>query len=296
MSDRLQQLRVFIRAADSGSFSRAASELGLTQPSVSRVVSELEQRLGVKLLLRTTRQVTLTDAGVTLLERARAILADLDEAEDAARGIDSLQGVVRLAAPVLYGTMRVVPHLPELLERHPGLRLSLTIADHFQDLVADGVDIAIRTGKLPDSTMGSRRLETIQRYIVAAPRYLEKRGIPQNPADLAEHDCIGGPGGFGLNSWVFTREATVTSVNVSGRVQTLSGPGVISSVLAGMGIAMSSHLACREAIKSGALVRLLGDYALAPVDVTAVFPQGPRPSPKVRAIVDFLATRIAAQR
>ena len=201
MNDRLQALTVFIRAAESGSFSRAARELGLTQPSVSRIIAELETRLGVKLFLRTTRQVTLTDAGATFLERARQILTDLDEAEHAARGVDSLQGLVRLAAPVLYGTLRIIPHLSLLMDQHPGLRVNLTITDHYQDLIADGADVAIRMGKLADSSMGARRLDTLQRYVVAAPSYLAKRGTPHTPADLAEHNCILGPGDFGPLAW-----------------------------------------------------------------------------------------------
>lgn len=296
MNDRLQELKVFIRAAETGSFSRAARELGLTQPSVSRIVSELEARLGVTLLLRTTRQVTLTDAGSVFLERARRILSDLDEAEHAARGVDSLQGMVRLAAPVLYGTLRIIPHLPALLGRHPGLRIDLTIADHHQDLIADGVDIAIRMGRLADSAMGARGFETLQRYVVAAPSYLAERSVPRSPADLAEHDCISGPGSFGSEGWVFTKDATVTSINVDGRVQTGSGPGVIASAVAGLGVAMSTNLAAGAALKSGTLVRLLEEYVMPPVEVHAVFPQGPRPSHKVRSVVEFLAGRIAATR
>jgi DNA-binding transcriptional LysR family regulator len=294
MNDRLQELVVFVRAAESGSFSRAARELGLTQPSVSRIVSELEARLGVKLLLRTTRQVTLTDAGSAFLDRARQILADLDEAEHAARGVDSLQGLVRLAAPVLYGTLRIIPHLPLLMDQHPGLRVNLTIADHYQDLIADGADVAIRMGKLADSSMGARKLDELQRYVVAAPAYLAKRGVPHTPAELAEHDCIFGPGGFGAHAWEFTRRATVTSVNVHGRVQTHSGPGVIASAIAGLGVALSTDLAAAEAMRNGTLVRLLEDYEMPPVEVHAVLPQGPRPSPKVRGVVEFLAARIGA--
>ena len=294
MNDRLQELLVFVRAAESGSFSRAARALGLTQPSVSRIVSELETRLGVKLLLRTTRQITLTDAGSTFLERARQILADLDEAEHAARGVDSLQGLVRLAAPVLYGTLRIIPHLPLLMDQHPGLRVNLTIADHYQDLIADGADVAIRMGKLVDSSMGARRLDELQRYVVAAPAYLARRGVPHSPAELAEHDCIFGPGGFGANAWEFTRSAAVTSVNVRGRVQTHSGPGVVASAIAGLGVALSTDLAAAEAMRNGTLVRLLEDYEMPRVEVHAVFPQGLRPSPKVRALVEFLAERIRA--
>ncbi|MCS6766555.1 MAG: LysR family transcriptional regulator [Candidatus Protistobacter heckmanni] len=288
MNDRLQELRGFVRAAESGSFSRAAAELGLTRPSVSRIVSELETRLEAKLLLRITLQITLTDAGGVFLERARQILADLGEAEHAARGVDSLQGMVRLAMPMLYGAARIIPFLPALLERHPGLRMHLTIDDSYQDLIADGVNIAIRAGKLADSGMGARRIDTLHRYIVAAPSYLAKRGTPRTPADLAEHDCISGAGSLGPESWMFAKDATITSVNIQGRVQTYSTPGALSLAIAGLGIAVSSNVAAGEALKIGSLARLLQDYELPPIEVHAVFPQGPRPSPKVRAVVDFL--------
>jgi DNA-binding transcriptional LysR family regulator len=295
MTDRLQELQVFVRAAESGSFSRAARELGLTQPSVSRILSALEKRLGVQLLLRTTRQVTLTEAGAAFLDRARQIQADLDEAEHAARGVDSLQGTVRLAVPILYGTVRVIPHLSALLDLHPGLKIDLTVADHFQDLIAEGADIAIRIGKLADSSMGGRLLESLQRIVVAAPSYLTQRGRPHTPPDLAAHDCILGPGAFGGgDAWTFTRDRTALSVQVRGRMRTQSGPGVLSSARAGLGLAITSRIAADEAIRQGELIRVLEDYSLEPVAVNAVFPAGPRPSPKVRAVVEFLAQRIAA--
>jgi DNA-binding transcriptional LysR family regulator len=151
MNDRLQELTVFVRAAESGSFSRAARELRLSQPSVSRIVGALETRLGVKLLLRTTRRVALTDAGALFLERARQVLAELEDAEDAARGIDSLRGTLRLAMPVVYGTREIIPRLPEFLRRHPLLRVDMTVSDERQNLVAEGADVAIRLGKLEDS-------------------------------------------------------------------------------------------------------------------------------------------------
>src|SRR5215475_8973707 len=172
MSDRLQELAVFVRAAESGSFSRAARELGLSQPSVSRIISELEARLGVTLLLRTTRRISLTDAGTLFLERARDILFDIENAEDAARGLDSLRGVVRLVIPVIYGTREIIPRLAKFLAIHPLLRLELSVADDRQDLVAEGADVAIRMGELDDSSFGARRLVTLQRMLVASPAYL----------------------------------------------------------------------------------------------------------------------------
>jgi DNA-binding transcriptional LysR family regulator len=289
MSDRMQELAVFVRAAEGGSFSRAARELGLSQPSVSRIVGELEARLGVTLLLRTTRRITVTDAGALFLDRAREILADIEDAEDAARGVDSLRGTIRLALPVLYGTREIIPRLPKFLGLHPLLRVEMAVVDARQDLVAEGADVAIRLGDLDDSVFGARKLQTLERMLVASPTYLRARGTPKTPADLASHDCIFGPGNFGRDSWSLRRNGTETSVDVRGRIHTNSGPGVFASVMAGLGIAMASTVMCGAEVEAGLLVPLLRGYRLEPVEVHAVFPGGPRPSAKVRALVDYLA-------
>jgi len=289
MGDRLQEFTVFVRAAESGSFSRAGRELSLSQPSVSRIVSDLEARLGVKLLLRTTRSITLTDAGARFLERAREILAEVEEAEDTARGADSLHGTIRLALPVIYGTREIVPRLPKFLDAHPSLRVEMTVSDEIQNLVAEGADIAIRLGKLADSGFGARKLATLERMLVASPGYLMAHGTPKHPADLAGHDCVIGPGGFGRASWAFKRRNTVISVDVRGRIVTNSGTGVYASVMAGLGVAMVSSVMCRDELESGALTRLLAGYMLDTVEVHALFPGGPRPSAKVRAFADYLA-------
>jgi DNA-binding transcriptional LysR family regulator len=289
MNDRLQELAVFVRAAESGSFSRAGRELGLSQPSVSRIIGDLEARLGVKLLLRTTRRITVTDAGTLFLDRAREILAELEDAEDAARGVDSLRGTIRLVLPVIYGTREIIPRLPKFLAMHPLLQVEMAVADNRQDLVAEGADLAIRVGELGDSGFGARRLATLERMLVASPEYLKARGTPKTPADLAAHDCIFGPGNFGRDSWSFRRNGSEISVDVGGRIHTNSGPGVFASVLAGLGIAMASSVMWDAEVKAGTLVPLLRAWKLAPVEVHAIFPAGPRPSAKVRALVDFLA-------
>lgn len=292
MSDRLQELAVFVRAAESGSFSKAARELGLSQPSVSRIIGDLETRLGVKLLLRTTRSIAVTDAGALFLTRAREVLADIEDAEDAARGVDSLRGTLRITMPIVYGTRNIIPRLPKFLKAHPFLRVELSVADERQNLVVEGTDVAIRLGPLDDSGFGARKLATVSRFLVAAPSYLAERGTPKTPADLAAHDCIFGPGLFGRTTWSFTRNGAETSVDVRGRITTDSGPGVFASVLAGLGIAMTSPVMAGPEIEAGALVPVLKSYKLAPVDVYAVFPAGPRPSTKVRTLVDFLAEEL----
>lgn len=295
MSDRLQELAAFVRAAETGSFSRVARELGVSQPSVSRMVASLEARLGVKLLLRTTRQVTPTDAGDVFLERARQIIGDLDDAESAARGVDGLGGMLRIAMSVAFGTREAIPLLPAFLRRHPKLRVDLLMSDRTEDLVAEGVDMALRLGRLTDSGFGTRLLGTTPRLAVAAPAYLTERGTPRTPAELSGHDCILGPGLSGRGGWRFARSGTVTSIAPEGRVQAASADGVTACARAGLGIALASRWMCRAELDAGELVPILADYRLDPIELHAVFPGGRRPSLKVRAFSDYLAAALRAE-
>lgn len=295
MSDRLQELSIFARVAESRSFSRAARELGLSQPSVSRIMSELEERLGVKLLLRTTRRVVPTDAGARFLQDVRPLLRGLEEAENAARAADSLSGSLRVAMSVAFGVREVIPILPPFLAAHPRLEVEFVISDDQQDLIAEGVDIAIRVGRLPDSGFGARRLATSPRLVVGAPAYLAARGVPNTLSDLSSHDCVFGPGGSSRTGWTFIRDRAAVPVTVGGRIQTASAEGVIACVKAGLGLAVASVWMCREELASGAVVPVLADYALEPVEAHAVFPGGPHPSSKVRAFVDYLIAMLGKQ-
>ncbi|WP_418459239.1 LysR family transcriptional regulator [Brucella intermedia] len=293
MSDRWQELSVFVRVAECGSFSRAARELRMSQPSVSRIIGELEARLGVKLLLRTTRHLSLTNAGAIFLERAKPVIADLEDAENAARGADSLRGVIRIAMPVMYGTRAVIPCMPLFLAMHPDLRVEITMSDERQNLVTDGVDIAIRVGTLDDSSFGARKLATLKRMVVASPAYLERRGVPNNPADLSNHDCILGLGGVGREDWSFRRSGTVTSVNVQTRFQVDSASGILASAVSGLGICMVSDAMASAELRSGTLCQVLSEYEMKGADIFAVLPGGPRPSAKVKALIDFLIIELA---
>lgn len=294
MSDRWQEMAVFVRVAESGSLSRAARELKVSQPSVSRIISTLEARLGTTLLLRTTRSISLTDSGALYLERAKSLLSEMEEAEQATRGIDSLHGVIRLAMPVLYGTRAVIPALASFLVRHPDLRVEMIMSDARQNLITDGVDLAIRigVGPLDDSTFGARRLARVERLVVAAPAYLSAHGVPTKPVELAEHDCIIQHGLFGRESWRFTRSQAVTSVNVTAKLWINSAPGVLAACVAGLGIALATRVMAGEELDSGQLTQLLVPYRLDPAEVYAVFPAGPRPSAKVRAIVEHLSASL----
>ena len=296
MSDRWQEMAVFARVAESGSLSRAARELSLSQPSVSRIVSALEARLGTTLLLRTTRSVSLTDAGALYLGRARRLLAEMEEAEQATRGLDSLHGVIRLAMPVMYGTRAIIPALAPFLERHPDLRVEIVMSDTRQNLVTDGVDIAIRVGvgPLDDSSFGARKLALVERLVIAAPSYLRLRGSPADPAELAGHACIIQHGLFGRESWRFTRNQTVTAVDVSAKLSINSAPGVLAATVAGMGIALATRVMAGDELRTGQLTQLLEAWQLAPAEIHAIFPAGPKLSAKVRAIVDHLVDSLSA--
>jgi DNA-binding transcriptional LysR family regulator len=293
MTDRWLEIEVFTRVAESGSFSRAAQALGLSQPSTSRIVTGLENRLGVKLLLRTTRNVALTEAGAAFLERARQAAADLEDAEDAARGIDSLRGTLRLAVPIAYGTRAIIPLLPGFLERYPELRVEITMRDERQNLVAAGVDVAIRMGTLEDSTFGARQIASVPRVLVASPAYLARRGVPKTAEDLAFHEAL-------LHEQSFPEQSTLRLfkagmervVTLQGRVKIDAAPGILAAAVAGLGIANVTTVMSAQERHDGSLVQLLPDYALEPLKAFAVFPSGPKPSAKVRALVTHLITAL----
>jgi DNA-binding transcriptional LysR family regulator len=292
MSDRLQELTAFVRAGETGSFSRVARELGVSQPSISRMVASLEARLGVKLLLRTTRHVTPTDAGRVLLERARQILGELDDAENAARGSDSLRGTLRVALSGAFGIREVIPRLPGFTAQHPKLSVDLLMSDRTEDLIAEGADMALRLGPLADSGFGARLLGKAPRLAVASPAYLARRGTPQTPAELARHDCILGPGLSSRSGWSFSRAGRATSVRVEGPIKVASADGVVACAKAGLGIALASRWMCRAELEAGELVTILSSYQLDWVELHAVYPTGRQPSLKARAFSDYFAARL----
>jgi DNA-binding transcriptional LysR family regulator len=293
MNDRLLQLALFVRTVESGSFSKAAREFGLSQPSVSRAIAALERRLGVKLLVRTTRQVSATDAGEALLGRARDALLAIDDAENAARGADRLSGVLRVALPPEYAVRRIVPLLPAFFARHPLLKIDLMMSDRYENLIAEGADLALRIGDLPDSSFVARKLESARRLFIAAPSYLARRGAPMNIADLARHDLISGPIGAGDETWIARRNGQIERQDVSPRIRTRSATGVVACAAAGLGIASASVWMSAAALASGEVVEVLTDYALDPVQAYVIFPAGRRPSQRARAFSDYLEQALA---
>ncbi|GJH00638.1 LysR family transcriptional regulator [Paraburkholderia terrae] len=288
MSDRFQELHVFARAAETGSFSATARELGLSQPSVSRIVSELEARLGTTLLLRSTRNIVPTEAGKAFLLRARKLLRELEEADDEARHVGGLSGVLRVATSAIVGVRTLIPSMPVFLKAHPALRIELLTSDSMQDLIAEGADLAVRFGELEDSGFGARKIGMVPRMLVASPAYLRERGIPATLDELAAHDIVTGPSGPSRETWTFEHDGVPVSIKVHARVFVGAAEGVIACVREGLGIAMAKQWLCEPELQSGQLVTVLDDYRLPSAPIHAVFPEGAQPSQKVRLFTDHL--------
>lgn len=288
MNDRLQQLAIFVRTVETRSFSKVAREFGLSQPSVSRTIAALEGRLGVTLLTRTTRQLSLTHPGEVLLSRAREVLAGVEEAENAARGADELSGTLRIAMPATFGVRQIVPLLPSFLERHSQLKLDLMMSDRYENLVAEGADMAIRFGRQPDSSFVARKLATTRRLFVASPAYIARRGTPKKLADLSRHHLIAGPTDSADQTWTALRKGLSETQPVDPRIRSRVAAGAVACASVGLGITAVSMWMCASELASGQLVEVLTDYRLDPATAFVVFPAGRRPSQKARALSDYL--------
>jgi DNA-binding transcriptional LysR family regulator len=288
MSDRLFALRLFSRVARIGSFSAAGRELGLSQPSASRIIAVLEEEVGVALLTRTTRAVTLTEAGLDYLARIEPLLAALEEADHAARGTGELRGLLRVAASATFAAREVIPRLAGFTRLHPALRIEFVLSDQRQDLISEAVDVALRIGVLNDSNAVARRIGVTHRILAASPTYLERVGTPKIPSDLSTHAVIVGPAGIGSEGWTFRKDGKATSVHAEGQIISNGSEGSTAAAVAGLGIVSTGHLSCRAEITSGSLVRVLPDWAMGSADVNAVLPAGRAAKPSARAFTDFL--------
>jgi len=292
MNDRLAALRLFTRVARTGSFSAAGRELGLSQPSASRIISELERDVGASLFSRSTRAVTLTEAGADYLARIEPILDAIDEADHAARGTGELRGVLRVAVSSSFAVREVIPKLPDFMAHHPALRVDLLMDDRRQDLVGEGIDIALRFGALAESSATTRLLGVAERVLVASPAYLRQAAQPGSPADLVHHAVILGPSGNAPQLWTFTRDGRAISVRVHGRLTASQNEGAVAAATAGLGIVSTGRLGCRTELDSGALVRVLADWGLSPIEIHAVFPAGRAAKMAARAFADHVAASL----
>jgi DNA-binding transcriptional LysR family regulator len=287
MSDHLFVIRLFVRVARRGSFSAAGRELGIPQSTASRTIADLERRIGAALLVRNTRAVTLTEAGADFLSRVEPLLADLEDAEQAARGTGELRGSLRVSLGSSLAVREVIPRMPAFLDTHPALHVDLLLVDHRQDLVTEGIDLALRFGPLADSTATVRHIRAWPRVLAASPHYLKKAGLPRTPADLSAHSIVLGPVSSSAN-WSFRKAGTTTSVRVEGRTRIAGNEGAIAAAVAGIGIVMTSSGSLRREFGEGSLVRVLDDWDLGTLELSAVFAGGRTTKRAARVFTDFL--------
>lgn len=290
MSDLLTLFKTFLRVVETGSFTAVAAEFNTSQPTISRQIAALEERVGALLFQRTTRALAVTEDGRVLYEQARQTL---DSVQQALGSVGRLRlaptGLLRLACPVVFGRLHIVPRLPAFLARHPGVTIDLVMNDGFTDLVEEGIDLAIRIGAIVDPGLIARRIGLTRRVTVASPAYLAARGTPVVPADLAGHDCIVYARLATGNRWKFSGRDGPVSVSVSGRYRVNNSEGVREGVLAGLGIGVVPVWHFTDEIASGRLAVILADFEPKPLPTQAVYPSRRFLAPKVRAMIDFLA-------
>jgi DNA-binding transcriptional LysR family regulator len=287
--DRLAALEIFVRVVDAGSFSAVARRQGVGQPTVSKAVVQLEEWLGVSLLLRSTRSVVPTEAGRAFYERAKRTIEEADEAVMAAQGIaNGLSGKLRVSTSICFGRLHVIPSLSAFLAENPDLELELVLDDRLVDLVNEGVDVALRTGAMPNSNMTARRIAEGRSMVVATPTYLQRHGTPTSPDDLVSHQAIILTRGGGRDSFTFRRADAEVSVSLQGRLKVTQAEGLREAVTCDLGLAVSSEWLFSPELKSGEVVPILEDWSLPTTNLSAVYPAGRLASTKARAFVSFV--------
>jgi DNA-binding transcriptional LysR family regulator len=291
--DRLTTLAVFVKVVDAQSFAGAARDFGLSPAMVSKHVQALEARLGARLLNRTTRRLSLTEIGRGYYQRARQILADLEEADRAASDLQAApRGVLKVNAPFSFGIRHVASAIAAYLTAYPEVTVDVSLNDRYIDLLAEGVDVALRIGRLADSSLIARRLAPIRMVLAAAPAYVARHGQPSAPKDLARHACLLYTYAATADEWRLTGpDGRDEVVRVSGRLLANNGDMLRTAAVDGLGIALLPSFIAGEHVRSGALVRLLPGYAAPEGALYAVYPPGRHLSAKLRSFIDFLATR-----
>ena len=292
--DKLTAMRAFVRVADTGSFSAAARLLGRSKAVVSKQLATLEGALGVQLLVRTTRQVRLSDAGRSYYERCVPLLAELDDIESNVQLSQAApRGVLKVAGPQTFAELHLSAAIREFLQRYPELTIELVLTDRVVDLVEHGFDVAIRVGELADSTLLARRLASSSVVACAAPAYLAKHGVPRTPEQLTEHQLIIDSNFRHPASWRFRRGTRTVNVRASGRLQVNSAVMVRHFLVSGAGIGLCPEFVVRDDLEAGTLVPLLTEFSGYDLGVYAVYPHTRHVPSRVRVFVDFLADYLA---
>ncbi len=291
--DNVSEMEVFVRVVQAKSFSEAARSLGLSPSAVSKQIGRLEDRLGARLLNRTTRQLSLTEIGAAFHERAERIVADIAEAERAVSHLHGApRGLLKVNAPVAFGIDHLAPLLPGFMAGNPEVAVDLSVNDRFVDLVEEGIDIAIRIGELADSSLIARRLAANRRVVCAAPAYLDRRGRPSGTADLKAHNCLVYTYRQQRRDWHFDGPNGHEIVTVSGDLETNNAQVLRMAALGGLGIVLLPLWLVGQDLTEGRLIEVLPQYHVPDSSIYAVWPAGRHLSPKVRAFVDHIATEI----
>jgi DNA-binding transcriptional LysR family regulator len=288
--DRLKQIESFVSVAARGSLTAAANAEGVAPAVIGRRIDALEERLGVKLLVRTTRKITLTHEGSAFLEDCQRLLADLANAEaSVSAGGVKASGYLRVTAPAGFGRRHVAPLVPRFIEQHPDVNVSLNLSDRVVDIVNESYDCAVRVGDLPDSSLISVRMADNRRLCVATPAYLKRAGTPQHPNELLRHQCLTlSSDASQTRGWAFMVDGAVTHLRPSGRLDCSDGQVLHDWCVAGLGIAWRSTWEVEHEVRSGQLVTVLDDYAAPPNGIYAVFPHAKHLPLRVRLWIDFL--------
>lgn len=294
--DRVHAMRVLVRIADTGGFAEAARQLNLSPPAVTRAVAGLEDSIGARLLIRTTRLVKLTEVGRRYVDDCRQILSAIDEAEAAAAGTYARPtGVITITASVLFGQIYIVPIVTEFLDTHPEVTGRLLFLDRVTNLVDEGIDVAIRIGHLPDSSQTAIKVGSVRRVICGSPSYFERYGVPDQPSDLSQHRIISATSAWTSLDWRFGRDSR-TVTHVTPALLCNSNEGAISAARSGWGLTRVLSYQIGPDLLSGALQTTLDDFGEEPLPIHIVHPEGRNASAKVRAFVDFATVRLRANR
>ncbi|MEZ4382181.1 MAG: LysR family transcriptional regulator [Nannocystaceae bacterium] len=291
----LVAVEAFVRVVDRGSFSAAAADLGVAKSTVSKRIAALEERLGARLLYRTTRSVRPTEVGATYYERCLAVLAAAEEAERAVTRMQQVpRGRLRVSAPMSFGQRYLAPVVAEFMRDFPEVEVDLDLSDRMVDVIAEGFDVAIRVAALPDSSLIARRLAGSRRLVVGAPSYFRARGRPASPAALAEHDCLLYAYQASGDTWHFDGPGGAQAVRVAGRLRANNGDVLAVAACAGLGLALLPDFIVEPELRAGRLEPTLPEHCRAETALYAVYPHARHLVPKVRAFVDRLAGRFAA--
>jgi DNA-binding transcriptional LysR family regulator len=281
-------METFVHVVETGSFSAAAKRLGIGQPAVSKSVAQLEARLAVRLVMRSTRGLTPTEAGLAFFDKAKRAIDEADAADEAARGAGSgLSGNLRISAPVTFARMHIIAHLGAFLEQYPGVNVDVVLDDRSLNLVEEGIDVALRMGNLNDSSLTARKIGESPCVILGTPAYFKRFGEPATPADLLQHQAVIYTRGEGSH-WNFTQGDKQYPLVAHGRVRVTAAEGVRAAVLSHLGLTLSSTWMFAPELASGEVKTVLTDWKLPSRDLWAVFPSGRMASAKARAFVEYV--------